>query len=150
MRKSYRVKKESEFQKVFETHNSIANHKFIIYQMEKPGQKHFRVGISVGKKIGNAVHRNWVKRRIRQTLLEVKPQLKSDVDFLVIARPAADGLSMAETKKNLVHALKRAQLLNEKWGTRLNEEEKKAFKLNGDYESDIVVSGLLKCSRYQE
>ena len=27
MRKSYRVKKESEFQRVFETHNSVANHK---------------------------------------------------------------------------------------------------------------------------
>ena len=53
MRKSYRVKKESEFQRVFETHNSVANHKFVVYQMEKPGQKHFRVGISVGKKIGN-------------------------------------------------------------------------------------------------
>lgn len=114
MRKSYRVKKESEFQRVFETHDSVANHKFVIYQLAKPGQKHFRVGISVGKKIGNAVHRNWVKRRIRQTLLEVKPQLKPDVDFLVIARPAADGLSMAETKKNLIHVLNRAHLLNEK------------------------------------
>ena len=113
MRKSFRVKKENEFQRVFETHNSVANHKFVIYQMEKPGQPHFRVGISVGKKTGNAVHRNWLKRRIRQTLLEVKPQLKSEVDFLVIARPAADGMTMAETKKNLVHALKRANLLIE-------------------------------------
>lgn len=51
MRKSYRVKKESEFQRVFETHNSVANHKFVVYQMEKPGQKHFRVGISVGKRL---------------------------------------------------------------------------------------------------
>lgn len=114
MRKSYRVKKESEFQRVFETHNSVANRKFIIYTMEKPGQKHFRVGISVGKKIGNAVHRNWVKRRIRQTLLEVKPQLKADCDFLVIARPATDQMSMVETKKHLMHALKLAQLLDEK------------------------------------
>ena len=113
MRKSFRVKKESEFQRVFETHNSVANHKFVIYQMEKPGQPHFRVGISVGKKIGNAVHRNWLKRRIRQTLLEVKPQLKSNVDFLVIARPAADGMTMDDTKKNLVHALKLAHLLEE-------------------------------------
>lgn len=113
MRKYFRVKKESEFQRVFETHNSVANHKFVIYQMEKPGQPHFRVGISVGKKIGNAVHRNWLKRRIRQTLLEVKPQLKSNVDFLVIARPAADGMTMADTKKNLVHALKLAHLLEE-------------------------------------
>ncbi len=106
-------KKEQEFQRVFEQHQSVANHKFVIYQIAKPNQPHFRVGISVGKKIGNAVQRGWVKRRIRQTLLEVKPQIKADVDFLVIARPAAQGMSMAETKKNLVHALKLAHLLTE-------------------------------------
>ena len=49
MKKSYRIKKESDFQRVFETHNSVANHKFVIYQMQKPNQPHFRVGISVGK-----------------------------------------------------------------------------------------------------
>lgn len=113
MRKTYRVKKESEFQRVFETHQSVANRKFIIYQMAKPNQKHFRVGISVGKKVGNAVNRNWLKRRIRQTLLEVKLQVKPEVDFLVIARPAARGMEMAEVKKNLVHALKLADLLVE-------------------------------------
>lgn len=80
--------------------------------MEKPQQPHFRVGISVGKKIGNAVHRNWVKRRIRQSLLELKPHLKQDVDFLVIARPRADGISMTDAKRSLVHVLKLAKLLD--------------------------------------
>ena len=114
MKKSYRIKKESDFQRVFETHNSVANHKFVIYQMHKPNQPHFRVGISVGKKVGNAVQRGWVKRRIRQTLLEVKPELKQDVDFLVIARKSAADLSMKEIKKNLVHALTLAHLFEEK------------------------------------
>ncbi|KRL48557.1 ribonuclease P [Levilactobacillus spicheri DSM 15429] len=80
--------------------------------MEKPGQPHFRVGISVGKKIGNAVHRNWVKRRIRQSLLELKPDLKQDVDFLVIARPRADQISMADAKHSMIHVLKLAKLLD--------------------------------------
>ena len=112
MRKSYRVKKEAEFQKVFETRNSVANRQFVIYTMDKKAHPHFRVGISGGKKIGNAVHRNWVKRRIRQTLLELKPDLKQDVDFLVIARPRADQLSMEETKHHLIHVLKLAKLLD--------------------------------------
>lgn len=112
MRKSYRVKKEADFQTVFETHNSIANRQFVIYSLDKPDQPHFRVGISVGKKIGNAVHRNWVKRRIRQSLLELKPQLRQDVDFIVIARPSTDGMSMAEIKRGLIHALKLAKLLD--------------------------------------
>ncbi|MHA8110470.1 ribonuclease P protein component [Lactobacillaceae bacterium Melli_B4] len=112
MRKSYRVKKEADFQTVFENHNSVANRMFVIYQMDKPSQPHFRVGISVGKKIGNAVHRNWVKRRVRQSLLELKPQLRSDVDFLVIARPHASGQSMKTIKYNLIHVLKLANLLS--------------------------------------
>ncbi|MEJ6399988.1 ribonuclease P protein component [Nicoliella lavandulae] len=112
MRKSYRVKKEADFQTVFENHNSVANRMFVVYQLDKPSQPHFRVGISVGKKIGNAVHRNWVKRRIRQSLLELKPELRSDVDFLVIARPHASGQSMKAIKYNLIHVLKLANLLN--------------------------------------
>ena len=112
MRKSYRVKKETEFQQVFETRNSYANRQFVIYVLEKPGQPHFRVGISVGKKIGNAVARNWVKRRIRQSITELKPQLKQDADFLVIARPTVAGKSQAETKACLSHALKLAHLLD--------------------------------------
>ncbi|KRK48533.1 ribonuclease P protein component [Secundilactobacillus kimchicus] len=120
MRKSYRVKKEAEFQEVFEARQSVANRQFVIYQLERPNQKHFRVGISVGKKIGNAVHRNWVKRRIRQSLFELKPFLKQDVDILVIARPMVSELSMAATKRHLIHALKLAKLLDSDY----SEEEK--------------------------
>lgn len=112
MRKSYRVKKEADFQQVFEKHDSVANRQFVIYQMEKPDQPHFRVGISVGKKIGNAVHRNWVKRRVRQSITELKPYLKQDVDILIIARPIADGLSMKEVKSSLVRVLHLAHLLD--------------------------------------
>ena len=113
MRKSYRVKKEAEFQTVFTQGQSCANRQFVVYMLEKPDQKHFRVGISVCKKIGNAVARNWVKRRIRQSLTELKPQLKQDCDFLVIARPTVAYMSMAEVKEHLKHVLKLAKVLGE-------------------------------------
>ncbi|KRM19528.1 MAG: ribonuclease P protein component [Coriobacteriales bacterium] len=113
MRKSYRVKKEAEFQTVFTQGKSSANRQFVIYMLEKPDQAHFRVGISVGKKIGNAVARNWVKRRIRQSLTELKPQLKQDCDFLVIARPAVANMSMVDVKEHLVHALRLAKVLDD-------------------------------------
>ncbi|WP_283679597.1 ribonuclease P protein component [Lentilactobacillus sp. Marseille-Q4993] len=120
MRKSFRVKKEADFQKVFETHNSVANRQFVVYKLDKPGQPHFRVGISVGKKIGNAVHRNWVKRRIRQSLLELKGDLRQDVDFIVIARPSTDQMAMKDIKAGLIHVLKLADLIK----TDDNSEEK--------------------------
>lgn len=40
-----------------------------LYDWKAEAAAFFRVGISVGKKIGNAVARNWVKRRIRQVWL---------------------------------------------------------------------------------
>ncbi len=64
-------KKEAEFQAVFDHGQSVANRNFVIYYLQRE-QPHFRVGISVGKKIGHtAVMRNQIKRYIRQTLLEL-------------------------------------------------------------------------------
>ncbi|WP_062532614.1 ribonuclease P protein component [Jeotgalibaca dankookensis] len=111
MRKSFRVKKEKEFQKVFHNGASKANRQFVIYVLPKEGQLHFRVGLSVGKKIGNAVVRNSVKRKIRQALLEIKPMIKSEIDFIIIARQPTAKLSTEEVKKNLLHVLKLAQVV---------------------------------------
>lgn len=112
MRKAYRVKKEAEFQKVFHHGKSTANRQFVVYVLTKENQPHFRVGISVGKKVGNAVTRNYVKRRIRQSLTEVKADLKIDKDFIIIARKPTADMSMSEIKKSLVHVLKLAKMLD--------------------------------------
>lgn len=111
MRKSFRIKKEAEFQYVFEHGRSVANRNFVVYQLTRD-QPHFRVGISVGKKVGHtAVMRNQIKRYIRQSLLELKPQIDARADFLIIARHSANQLDMAGTKRNLVHVLKLAGIL---------------------------------------
>ena len=111
MRKSYRVKTERDFQKVFKEGQSMANRGFVVYTLPKENQKHFRVGISVGKKVGHtAVARNRLKRFIRATLTDLKPEIRSDLDFLVIARPYAR--DMVRTQKNLIHVLRLAKVLS--------------------------------------
>jgi len=106
MRKSYRVKKEQEFQRVFHHGNSVANRQFVVYQIDKSNQSHFRVGISVSKKLGNAVVRNRIKRLIRSVLTELKPQLQSEIDFIVIARKPVVSMNYQEVKKCMMHVLK--------------------------------------------
>lgn len=112
MRKSYRIKKEQEFQKIIQTRQSFANRNFVVYIMKKNVQSHFRVGISVGKKVGNAVRRNRVKRQIRQALFELKEDISSEYNFVVIARPAVIHLSTREVKQNIRHVLKLAKVMN--------------------------------------
>lgn len=113
MRKSYRVKSEQDFQKVFNYKKSIANKYFIVYQIKQTKLNHFRVGISVGKKIGNAVQRNFVKRRIRAVIYQMSNQINTDVDFIIIARPNVGQLSYKEFYKNIMHVLMIANLLKD-------------------------------------
>ncbi|MDO4670159.1 MAG: ribonuclease P protein component [Aerococcus sp.] len=112
MRKSYRVKSEKAFGRVFNEGENKANRQFVIYTLKKD-QPHFRVGISVGKRIGNAVTRNRVKRLIRQAVFELKPYLKPEMDFIVIARKPAAMMSQLEVKKSLIHVLNLAHVLTE-------------------------------------
>lgn len=114
MRKSYRVKSEKDFQHVFEAGDSVANRAFVIYKVEKTENKHFRVGISVGKKVGHtAVVRNRLKRYIRAVLTENKKEIDPTIDFLVITRPYARNFDMKKTRKNLLHALMLAHIIKE-------------------------------------
>lgn len=50
-------------------------------------EEHARIGISVGKKLGNAVCRNKVKRQIRSMIDEIF-DFKEDYDLIIIVRPA--------------------------------------------------------------
>lgn len=111
MKKSYRVKREQDFNAIFTKGNNIANRKFVVYRMSNQ-QEHFRVGLSVSKKLGNAVVRNSIKRRIRHILMECQHYLAAD-DFVVIARKGVEDLSYQDMKKNLLHVLKLSKLYQE-------------------------------------
>lgn len=111
MNKRQRIKKNEDFQKVFKKGKSYANRQFVVYIMKKEQQETFRIGLSVSKKVGNAVTRVQVKRYIRQAFLELKDDLKNDVDYVIIARTQAANLDFHETKKSLEHVLKIAKVL---------------------------------------
>jgi ribonuclease P protein component len=111
MKKKFRIKKNSDFQEVFQKGESFANRQFVIYVLNKPAQGYYRVGLSVSKKIGNAVMRNQIKRYIRQAFLELKDDLEIDKDYIVIARKPASEMDFFEVKKSLVHVFKRAKIL---------------------------------------
>lgn len=112
MKKSFRVKREKDFKAIFKDGTSFANRKFVVYQL-KNQQNHFRVGLSVSKKLGNAVTRNQIKRRIRHILQSVKGSLVEHVDFVVIARKGVETLEYAEMEKNLLHVLKLSKIYQE-------------------------------------
>ena len=114
MKKEQRIKKNPEFQLVFRHGSSMANRQFVLYQLKKKDQESFRLGLSVSKKVGNAVVRNQVKRYIRQAFLELSPQLQSDVDYIVIARKPAAEMDFHQIKNSLIHVLSKSKKLKKR------------------------------------
>ncbi|OIK08447.1 ribonuclease P protein component [Bacillus sp. MUM 13] len=111
MKKKLRIKKNDEFQDVFKKGESFGNRQFVVYVLEKPNQDHFRIGLSVSKKIGNAVVRNQIKRYIRQSFLELIEDIEIGKDYVIIARKPASQMDFLEVKNSLIHVLKRSKSL---------------------------------------
>jgi ribonuclease P protein component len=111
MRKELRIKKNKEFQAAFQHGHSFANRQFVIYSLKKEGQDYFRIGLSVSKKIGNAVTRNRIKRYLRQSIFELNDQLAPGNDYVIIARKPAAEMDVFEVKKSLTHVFKVGKVL---------------------------------------
>jgi len=98
MKKELRIKKNEEFQSIINLKQSIANKKFVIYYRDN--DEHLRVGISVSKKLGNAVVRNKVKRQVRMMVQQVFDKTKKR-DFIIIVRNKYLLDSFENNKKDL-------------------------------------------------
>ncbi|GAB4072022.1 ribonuclease P protein component [Barrientosiimonas marina] len=114
MKKRYRVKNNREFQYVFRQGKSFANRQLVVYYLDKPDQAHFRIGVSVGKKIGNAVTRNQIKRYLRQAFIELEDHVKPCYDVIIIARQPTKQMNFHQVKQSLLHLLRKKQLLVKK------------------------------------
>ncbi|MBP2078594.1 ribonuclease P protein component [Oceanobacillus polygoni] len=112
MKKAFRIKKNEEFQSIFKNGKSFANRQLVIYYVKKIDQEHFRIGLSVGKKIGNAVTRNRIKRFLRQAFQDLGDTIQDHYDIVIIARNPTKDMGYEEIKKSLTHLLYKEKLLN--------------------------------------
>ncbi len=100
MKKEWRVKTQQEFQSIISKKQSVANKTYVLYY--QPCQHHpARFGVSVGKKLGNAVFRNKWKRQLRMLLQETIDFDQFPVDGVIIVRNNFTTQSYQENKKNL-------------------------------------------------
>ncbi|KGX85680.1 ribonuclease P protein component [Pontibacillus litoralis] len=111
MKKQNRIKKNEEFQAVFKHGKSFANRQLVLYYLQKENQHHFRIGLSVNKRIGNAVMRNQVKRYLRQAFHELEPSVDPSYDLVIIARKPTNQMDYFQLKNSLTHLLKKTNLL---------------------------------------
>lgn len=111
MQKELRLTRREDFNKVYRYGKSSANFQFVVYSLPQTKVQRFRAGISVSKKVGNAVVRNRIRRVVKEILRHHADRIRPHVDLVVIARKPAAEMEYKEMEKSLLHALKRASLL---------------------------------------
>lgn len=80
-----RLKKTSEFQRVYDFHCVVGDGVLLVFVAPNTLGR-IRLGLSVSKKVGNAVVRNRWKRRIREAFRRNRRQLPQSVDLVCIPR----------------------------------------------------------------
>ncbi|WP_040951113.1 ribonuclease P protein component [Gorillibacterium massiliense] len=111
MHKEHRLARREDFNRVYRYGKSTANQQFVVYVLPKPQNECFRVGVSVSKKLGNAVVRNRLRRTMKEIVRLHKEQIADKVDFVLIARKPVADMEYEEMRKSLLHVLKRASLI---------------------------------------
>ena len=104
MERRYRLQKNRAFQYVYRKGHSVACGNLVL--LLAPGREK-RVGFSVSKKVGNAVTRNKVRRRLRECFRPHLGDVKTGL-YVVIARPSAANAAFRDLDRD-VHYLLRKQ-----------------------------------------
>ncbi len=106
MKKIEVVKKSRDFSDIIQNGKCLKNNEYIIYYKDNnTNNKHF--GISVGKKIGNAVIRNYFKRIIRNICDKNKNIYSNGKDYIIIVRKGCIGLSFEELNDSMILLMKK-------------------------------------------
>ncbi len=91
-RKRARLSRSGDFDRVYREANSHGNRFLVVHAFPRPGGEaggEVRLGVSVGRKVGNAVRRNAVKRALREAFWNHADALPDGHDFVLVARPEA-------------------------------------------------------------
>lgn len=105
MKFSDSLKKNRDFQNVYQNGRSYAN-KYLVMYVLKNNLGMNRVGISVSKKVGNSVVRHRLTRLIREVYRLHEEMFNSGLDIVVLARVNAKSILYTDMESAVLHLAK--------------------------------------------
>ena len=103
MERRYRLQKNRAFQYVYKRGQSVACRDLVLLFAKG---RELKVGFSVSKKVGNAVTRNRIKRRLRECFRPFLGDVKTGL-YVIVARPSAAEAAFDELKRDVHYLLKK-------------------------------------------
>ncbi|MEF9985322.1 MAG: ribonuclease P protein component [Bacilli bacterium] len=111
MKKINILKKNTDFNRIINTKKAFKSKNYIIY-LEKIKDETYYFGFSVGKKIGNAVARNKIKRQLKNII--DKKNYKNGFNCIIIVKKGILTQSFIEKEDELLKNLKKLKIIKEK------------------------------------
>ncbi|MBR58632.1 MAG: ribonuclease P protein component [Myxococcales bacterium] len=110
--KAARLLSPTDFTRVMRNGRRVSSDHFVLFEA-KPGTDRSRLGITVSKKVGNAVRRNQIKRWLRTTFRTRQAHFTRHVDLVIMAKKKAsfEDISYQQTDYELNTAFTRLELL---------------------------------------
>ena len=102
MKFSDSLKKNADFQNVYQNGVSYANRLLVMYVLKNQTDSN-RIGISVSKKVGNSVIRHHLTRLIRESYSLHEDMINSGLDIVVVARVNAKNSTYSDIESALLH-----------------------------------------------
>lgn len=103
MERRYRLQKNRAFQYVYRRGRSVACRDLVMLYAKGRG---LQVGFSVSKKVGNAVTRNLVKRRLRECFRPYLGDVKTGL-YVIVARPSAAEATFQSLQRDVRYLLRK-------------------------------------------
>jgi ribonuclease P protein component len=110
MQPPHRLRSRQDFERVRQRGRGARNG-LLILQAARNDLQVTRCGLSVSRRLGTAVARNRVRRRLREILRHAMPNLGTGWDLVLVARPPAAEASFGALRQAALDALGRAQVL---------------------------------------
>ncbi len=105
------IKKNTDIERIIKKKQKVGNNNFVIYK-EINGTNDFKFAISIGKKYGNAVMRNKMKRRVREIIRNNFKNFQN-YNLIIVIKKDSNNLDFYEIEKEINYLLEKIKKRDE-------------------------------------
>ncbi|MBI4830323.1 MAG: ribonuclease P protein component [Candidatus Lindowbacteria bacterium] len=107
--RSRRLTRQGEFRRLYRTGRKASSEYLSVYTRPAAGQKG-KVGIVAGRKVGNAVERNRIRRVLREAVRINQCEILEGTDLVIVVKNRALELPHAQLVEQLLRLLRKSEV----------------------------------------